>query len=466
MFNQLNYLTNLDFTGRSEAFVESHFLTPLLQYLGYERYKDYEVIMHGDKGSNFKLAYPPVEKGAKSIKHFNPDYIPTIRKKSFWIIEAKSPKDISYPFGYEYIVQGLQYCIHPEIQANFLVLSNGIDTSVYDPYSATYLEGNFYEPILHFKNTDLEREWEKIFKLLSIENMRKRVEDKLILHYEKLASSSFDKHYPNELYNKIGKNRHKIALEIDKHCSKLYVEQMDKDRNDYLSFLESLQTNELYYYLDLPIGPREGEASIYIKKRLTETEPKQIFSELTIDFETQSIFRKENTFLALALLSNKSDNEDKINIINWLLERKEGILNSLNTTETTLLRLTRKQMIINLYPKLRDKIEKELEVAPEIIRFVERPSTLNAALLIENLLHEEQFKILRTMDELSLISLNNQMLEIEKKIEPQFEKAYKELSATETQIGGYEWYGYNGKHYAFKNILINTGLLKQTELLK
>ena len=88
MQNSLEELVRLDFTGRSEAYVESYFLTPLLRCLGYDQHKDYEVLLHGDDGSSFKLAYPPVEKGAKTIKYYNPDYIPTIRKKAFWIIDV------------------------------------------------------------------------------------------------------------------------------------------------------------------------------------------------------------------------------------------------------------------------------------------------------------------------------------------------------------------------------------------
>ena len=62
LFNIINELEALDFTGKGEAFVESRFLTPLLECLGYELHRDYEVIRHGDDGSAFKLQYPPVEK--------------------------------------------------------------------------------------------------------------------------------------------------------------------------------------------------------------------------------------------------------------------------------------------------------------------------------------------------------------------------------------------------------------------
>jgi hypothetical protein len=72
---ELKRLAAWDFSGKGEAFVESKFLTPLLQRLGYETHKDYEVIRHGDDGSAFKLHHPPVEKGAVRVKHYSPDYI-------------------------------------------------------------------------------------------------------------------------------------------------------------------------------------------------------------------------------------------------------------------------------------------------------------------------------------------------------------------------------------------------------
>ena len=51
-------------------------------------------IRHGDAGAAFKLKYPPVERGARQARTYNPDYLPTIRKKMFWVIEAKSAKDV------------------------------------------------------------------------------------------------------------------------------------------------------------------------------------------------------------------------------------------------------------------------------------------------------------------------------------------------------------------------------------
>jgi hypothetical protein len=186
----LNRLEELNFTGKAEAYVESMYLTPLLECLGYEAHRDYEVIRHGDDGSKFKLRYPPVERGAKKVRHYNPDYIPTVRKKAFWIIEAKSPKDVPYPFDVKYLVQGLQYCIHPEIQAKYLVVSTGAFNAVYDAYGSVFLDQDIYKPILEFSSSELTKRWPEIYELLSPERLRTRIELDLKAMYDKMALSS------------------------------------------------------------------------------------------------------------------------------------------------------------------------------------------------------------------------------------------------------------------------------------
>lgn len=151
--HELKQLETLNFAGKAEAFVESRFLTPLLTCLGYEMHDDCEVLRHGDDGASFKLSYPPVERGAIRVTRYNPDYVPTIRKKMFWIVEAKSPKDVEHPFDIKFLVQGLQYCIHPEIQAQYLLVSNGLVSSLFDAHGEVFLGKDIYEPILEFRHT-------------------------------------------------------------------------------------------------------------------------------------------------------------------------------------------------------------------------------------------------------------------------------------------------------------------------
>jgi hypothetical protein len=263
----LQELEGLDFTGKGEAFVESRFLTPLLECLGYETHKDYEVVRHGDDGSAFKLHYPPVEKGAQRVKHYNPDYVPTIRKKLFWIIEAKSPKDVAYPFEAKYLVQGLQYCIHPEIQAKYLLVTNGAYSAVYDAHGAVFFEKEIYEPIFEFRSSELIRRWDEIFNLLSVERLRTRIETDLKAMYDKLCQSSLDKTYPHRLLNQIGASAGQNARQIEKHVLKLYVEGMDRERDIWLEHMEQLDAAQVYSLMDLRCAPGPDRRATTLSRR-------------------------------------------------------------------------------------------------------------------------------------------------------------------------------------------------------
>jgi hypothetical protein len=202
--NRLAELERLDFTGKAEAFVEQKFLTPLLECLGYESHRDYEAIRHGDDGSLFKLRYVPALSGGKKDRRYNPHFIPTIRKKAFWIIEAKSPKDVPYPFDGTFLVQGFQYCIHPEIQAKYLIVSNGLHTVVYDTHGTAFLDRDLYDPLLEFESTQLLEVWDELYELLSIETLRTRIEKDIKEMYDKLCLSSLDESYPRFLLQRIG----------------------------------------------------------------------------------------------------------------------------------------------------------------------------------------------------------------------------------------------------------------------
>jgi hypothetical protein len=331
---------------------------------------------------------------------------------------------------------------------------------MYDPYSAAFLGGDFYDPIFHFNQKELISKWQEIFSLLSIEKVRERVESILIKHYEKLAESSLDKSYPNALWNKIGKNRVEISKNIEKHCIKLKLKEIDTFRDKYYNTLKNLTSLEiLNQAMEYPLGMGKTDSEFYLEKRLKEISTKEIFNELIKNFERDSIFKKEQKFVALSILYNEVTGILKDNIKKWLLERKDGILNKLNRNETIMLRIFRKIFIINFYPKLREKIEDYIKNAPEIIRFIQKPNALDLTYETELIMHKNYFKELLSKTE---EELDKQYIELdifEKKLDLSFSEAYKNLKREEKQFMGFEYYGKNGVQYSFKIILTNYGVI-------
>src|SRR4051794_1182111 len=78
----IRYWRSLDFHNWNEADIREEFIAPLLKNLGYSKKTVNDVI----REKSLDLSTPYHRIGRKKISI---DYIPTIRLKSFWIIEAK-----------------------------------------------------------------------------------------------------------------------------------------------------------------------------------------------------------------------------------------------------------------------------------------------------------------------------------------------------------------------------------------
>jgi hypothetical protein len=457
---RLAELETLDFTGKGERFVESRFITPLLECLGYETHKDYEVLRDGDDGASFRLHYPPVESGAVRAKQYKPDYVPTIRKKMFWIIEAKSPKDVEHPFAARYLVQGLQYCVHPEIQAQYLLVSNGDVSSLFDAHGAVFLEKEMYEPILEFRASELRKQWPEIYRLLGVEKLRGRIEDNLKASYDKLCLSSLDRGYPAGLLAKIGASSGEHAQFIAKRTNKMYVESMQKDKEAWQEWMETLDAAQVLASMDDPMPTGTNNAHYFLKKALAEGIPHdRILNDLVHDFERQSIFRKECTFLSVCFLYLHKDTAAIKSEAKAFLDRyKDAELPLLNQVECALLRATRKSNVLHQYPKLWEQIDRAMQSAPELVRFVERPSALTLSYAGEIELHHNTFERLKLLPDEELQRLLGILLPEEAAINDAFWEARNKLSDLDRQILGFEIYGEGGKHYFFKGVLKNYGI--------
>jgi len=457
----LQTLQALDFTGKGEAFVEQRFVTPLLTCLGYETHRDYEVMRHGDEGAGFKLHYPPTERGAKPVKHYNPDYVPKIRKKMFWVIEAKTARDLSYPFEDAFLVQGFQYCIHPEIQAEYLLLTNGLHSAVYDVRSSVFFERDMYDPILEFKSSELIKKWELIYQTLSVETLRTRIERNLKDTYDKLSLSSLDKEYPHRLLRYVGQSAANHMSAIEQHVRDLYLEEMARRKDAWRVSLEQNDADYAYAMMDMPlrIGGRT-EASYYVAKRLGDGAPEQaVFDQLTHEFVRQGIFRKVQTFVGLCDLYQRSkDDAFKMTCRMFLDAHKDADLPLINQVECAALRLTRKNLVISHYPDIRERIKHELASAPEILRFVAPPNALEEAYAFELERNRSLRQMILHLADPQLAFMLDKLQEFEHTIDSEYRRAYTALSDHEREIGGFATYGVGGKHYAFKNILINRGM--------
>jgi|GEM_PF-3901214 len=452
-------LKRLKFDGRAENFAEVEFVHPLFEALGYKQ-EDYDVIHHGDDGASFKLRFPAVELGAVKVKSYNPDYIPTMRKKMFWVVEAKSPKDVAYPFEAKYVVQGLQYCVHPEIQAKYLLVTNGRHSALYDAFGGVFLGQDIYQPVLEFEAATIDQKWSEIFEHLAPEKLRAKIERGLKSMYDKLASSSFDKDYPLHLAREITKDQQTHRNAIERANISLKAKAFDQQRDEELAELERQTTQDLLQLMESPPRPGKTVGMIYVDKRLAAgNSAADILSELIVDFDTQPIFRMEQLYIAVCHLhSATTDAQVKADAKAFIDSKVGQQLSPLTLADCAVVRMLRKMATISAYPDLQKRIDKDLQTAPEIIRFVHTPSAAQTSYAIELKLRHGLFEQLKLMDDQKLGLFVQSVKALETKIDPEFEAARAKLDQADRFVVTHEYFGHDGTHYALPIIAHNLNI--------
>lgn len=161
----------------------------MLTILGYKKDSDYQVI----REDNYKVEELYLNVGRERIKL---DYIFNIRKRNFWIIEAKKgeKKEISK----DDCSQAYLYSLHPQVNCRYFVVTNGWLFNIYDRNK--FLNDDDTDvliPILSIKNSELLSKYNELYSILGSSNIIFNVKEKVILaEIEKTLSAEI---YPNRL---------------------------------------------------------------------------------------------------------------------------------------------------------------------------------------------------------------------------------------------------------------------------
>ncbi|MBD1924241.1 type I restriction enzyme HsdR N-terminal domain-containing protein [Microcoleus sp. FACHB-831] len=155
---ELSRLSNFDFNDWNENDVREEFIQPLLKLLGYRKNTDYDI----NREEKHQLHKPFLMVGRKRI---DIDYALLVRKKQFWIIEAKpsSPRQIEE----KSIFQAHLYALHPEVNARYFAVINGWNIVVYDSRNID----EAYQPILNISSTELPQKFLMLNKILGAKNL-------------------------------------------------------------------------------------------------------------------------------------------------------------------------------------------------------------------------------------------------------------------------------------------------------
>lgn len=158
----------LDFSNMNEADIREEVLAPLIRFLGYRSGTKNNVIREQS------LTYPRVFMGRKKpqsdpLVRGRADYILETENKIRWVIEAKPPSE---KINHDVIEQAFTYANHPEVRAVYFMISNCIQTVIY--------QTNFSpdkKPLLEISYNQLNSKLESLKNILNPSSISKDFPD-------------------------------------------------------------------------------------------------------------------------------------------------------------------------------------------------------------------------------------------------------------------------------------------------
>ena len=173
--------------------IREEFVRPLLHILGYSK----NTINDIETEKSLRLSESFQRIGRKVVRI---DYVPTIRLKAYWIIEAKSGDPKEMEIGD--MLQAYLYATHPEIQASFIVICNGWELKIYDVHNYSDWEN----PVFSINHLNCERKFGELKEILGSDsflrfqrdNLMRRIHDSFMTEIDEKELDSFVKSFSQE----------------------------------------------------------------------------------------------------------------------------------------------------------------------------------------------------------------------------------------------------------------------------
>jgi hypothetical protein len=204
---ELERLSKLKFSTYTEADVREEYLMPILTLLGYRKDLDYSV----SREKTFKLNNLFLQVGSTEVRL---DYICSIRKEYFWLIDAKKGKckDPTKPpkIRDEDVSQTYFYSLHPTINCKYFVVSNGWYLNVYDRDEIN----NSKNPILSIAHTEIKDRFYELDNILAATQLIPHIKAKLLSNIEKVLSSEVSLERLEEFVKEVEKITHKVRPKV------------------------------------------------------------------------------------------------------------------------------------------------------------------------------------------------------------------------------------------------------------
>jgi len=439
---------------------EEDFIKPFLEVLGYRKGTDYDV----SREESHPLHKPFLMIGRKRISI---DYALIIRKKQFWLIEAKpsSPKKIEEAA----IFQAHYYSLHPEVNARYFAITNGWELKVYDSRNID----ESYQPLLSMKSSELPQRFLELNNILGAKNivpmLKKRVLDDIrdILSVEVMderlqefsteVTSILESVRPLIWENRLKNNRQK-SLETNRKLKQILLQGSCEEI--VKSIFQAPFTFEQFNLIN------EVFASKF--KVLDDTEKAIVVRTIVLSLRglPSMDYRRNLIHLLIKVLPGHevlSDHSDPLSYFKSIADEiKSEIKSCLNHFEKAPWLREVWELEGNLYRTIykstfcsndfldflnkRIKLKQEI-LADEELMFQNPRISEERMTLVNNLVHEAYLHS-RVLDQHSLSQLNNELNQFELKIDNKFQERYRESSSDEKDFLFYDSYN---KSYDYLN---------------
>ena len=384
-----------EFSNWNESDVREEFITPLLRVLGYSKGTIADVV----RERTVSLSAPYHRVGRDRIKI---DYVPTLRLRSFWIIEAKPGAPQEMEFGD--LLQAHLYATHPEVNVPLIVLTNGWSVRVYD----ALMVKSWDEPILVCTKDNCHDTFAELRDLVGAGSMLHNVRGRLLQHLEHTFAVEIDRReiqrFSAEVTKLMTQARDKVLTNAREVEIAAFREAQEKELQD----LEHQSIDLLIdVYIDLPTDARPVAADVLAKRLIAadESSRSEAVDRLFRKYQGRphSVCRVLSVYILLRLLeagvavSSKCVPDLKQEIGRLALEnanywQSNSLSNALCHLDNISLRLAKKsgnRFAMDVLAKLAAKLNTEMQ-AEELLKV--RPTTAKLMIPFVSLLGERLWR--------------------------------------------------------------------------
>lgn len=244
-----------DFTDWNETDVREQFIAPLLDILGYAKGTVNNILR--EHSLTLSESYHRIGRQRVEI-----DYIPTIRLKTFWIIEAKPGNVKQMDFGD--LLQAHLYAVHPEIQARFIVLINGWEIRLYDSLTIKAWD----DPLYVCTQDNCETTFEGLKSILSADKMLSYQRARILEIIKATFDIELDEKELLSFQSDFRRTVSESLKTVKKNAREYSVLAWREAQKEELELLKATADNLLIIKMDIPIDGSLIVANEYIRRIL------------------------------------------------------------------------------------------------------------------------------------------------------------------------------------------------------